>query len=360
MSTQDVICYRAGASHEAEMGDESKFQNLGTATIVEAKWIMNVNGEISFKLITEDPAWIAKVSHQADKLMFVVNTPNIMSGDVFSVYTPIDPDCFEKYEQVCNPDHEVDYKYIVLILRKRVYAHDDISHAQVLDIRHYPDKCLMCGSPVMPVRSVSNEFEGCVKYTHVCTNPQCDVYAYRDLSRYVTQALKIPGYNTYILHLIKRGVLHNALDLYEAYPRKLMYEQDPKTYVKKFLSRVDDKMGKTSLTDYLSSLPITSPKIIKQGEICKQLPYWLYKETIDKDFSKDPQEFMRFITDNFQNYCIMDNFHEWNASTRDLIEKYMSVYSFFQYSELYCSLPEFEDYISQLSQLQELGVFNKS
>lgn len=355
----EVKFYTCTDAYDSDYGDDAKFEYLGTIEIRDARWMMSVSGVLSFQLIPTDPFWFSKIQSKrrdlkaSKQLVLLVDSPSLSPHDTFDVYLTRDPTIFQHYEQLFNDEGLANASYLVLKLKSRVYNKD----VKTLDIRHYPTKCLMCGADINRVYCYGDE-NG--QYLHFCTNPHCTVYVYRDISRFLTMTLHIYGYNGFIQHLVRTGLIRSPTDLWEPHVRKRFKDFTTREYAKDFTTKLDSKLGQVLLSDYLRCLPIPITVVDRIGGASLS-DRWLYGPSVDATFGCDPKEFGTFIYDQFNTFLNDDDYHRWVGQNGAEIVKYMSLPLFFEYAELY-SDPEASDYMEsdymeQLVEFSRLHMF---
>lgn len=353
----EVKYYTTTDTYDGDYSDDAKFTYLGLIEVQDAKWIMSVDGALSFQLILTDSLWFSKIQSKyhdlktSKQLVLLIDSPSVSTHDTFDVYMTNDPTIFQHYEQLFNDEGLANVSYLVLKLKSRVYDKD----AKILDIRHYPTKCLMCGADINRVY-YCNEDSG--QYLHFCTNPFCTVYAYRDISRFLTMALHIYGYNGFVQHLVRTGIIRSPTDLWEPYVRERFKDFTTKEYAQDFASKLDACLGQVRLSDYLKCLPIHITVVDSEGSAILS-DKWLYGPIVDETFGRDPKEFGTFIYDQFTTFLNDDDYHHWVGQNGAEIVKYMSLPLFFEYAELYSS-PEANDYMEQLVEFSKLHMFTNT
>ena len=345
------------SSYEGDFEDEVKFEHLGTIKVRDVNWSMSVNGELFFKFVPTNLTWLDRLlqNHHdlhASEIMLLVDSTSIAVNDMFDVYITRDTTIFQHYEQMFNNEGLADMSYLLLRLRSRVYTCDK---NKIVDIRYKPKTCPMCGADICKVLCTDENDEDKVYWTYVCTNPHCTVYAYRDIHRFLLFALHMRGYHNFIRRLTSARVLTDIVDLWNNKTRMRLYDFADRRYVSEFISKIDSKTGKISLSEYLACLPTHTPMLLLEPRPVTGLEYWLYKPTVDKDFGRDPKEFSCFVYDQFENFCDNDYSH-WLPTNAPIINKYMSLVLFFEYAELY-NIVKFNDYMDQLTALSKLHVF---
>lgn len=358
--TMDIVYHEKGSLGEDLT--EPSMKKLGTVRVTAVHYVMSPNGRMSFKIQTEEPYWLAKlaIQHQGIKLLYsvisqvliLVNSQEIHRGDVFDIYTFTDPTLAG--EACYHYDNGEDCQLILYWdLANRTFTG---GHQPLIDLKHKPATCPFCGSRLRYA-------DDGVTY---CSNAECSVFTYRDISRFVTLGLGLYGFNDLIDSMVRFGAIHAPHHLYDDDARmrmyQLMYNTSPAVTKKfqHFVEYVDRTKGQIKFSDYLLTLPF------EHTFACVQVPpiftgsRYICPASINSSYQSDPMRFVELIHGIQEIFMLSEDYSDFKDRVSASVRPYMSFPVFHDLTRIFADVdPDInsEIYKSNLQNLCSSGVF---
>lgn len=322
----DIVYHKPDSTVEDDQ-DPSCLDLIGTVRVLNAGYVLNMEGRVFFKIETDKPLWMQQLndaypSIKAADIALIINTsPEIWKGDIFDIYKIVDPELYQLFDMTYQDG--IGAPMLYWKLKSRTFIKDV---QPLVDITYRPDGCPMCGAHL----DYSDLGEA------YCTNESCRVFKYRDISRYLNLACKIHGFNQVTDQLIRADILHSPIDLYD--PKQI--DESFKVFGKSsrilyvFWDAVNKSEGRVALADYIRCLPLKSSYacVAHRGEINPKGRHFCPR-TINKDFQRKPYAFVEMIQRAFDLFYLSEDEGIWMDKSSSL-NRYMSFPVFYELAEL--------------------------